>query len=346
MKYIFIILIIFSSFLQALSQTTLEEIINDMVLPHEGLPHGVPSGFDWQSKPRKGAPEPGPGWTAAIAWGQVYEWAGGNTATNTRIQIKDLAMYYLSKNDNEWHLLQSAVRVSGANYIEDFAGDVNKPANIRVETGGSISTTCGDGYNFHFWPNSGRISIPADDVAGCFVTVKARLVVNDSNLPDDRDKARYLMSVGGDWWQSLTAQWDNWKTNWDIGIGRFRYITPEWKSFNMYSVPADTLRNNPPPYVSITTGSASIHKTDDFGFKGISYSSENIKINAFNSHNKKCSLSVYDLNGCKIKVLANHYSLNGVYTFMWNTASQKNGIYLLKLESAGIFITEKILVQN
>ena len=344
-QYLTILLALFMVW-QGSSQTTLDEIVNDMKLPHEGLPHGVPANFNWQAKPRVGATEPGPGWTAAIAWGQVYEWAGGNPATNTRIQIKDLAMYYLSKKDNKWHLLQSSVRVSGANYVEDFAGDVNKPANIRVEKDGSISTTCGGGYNFHFWPNTGRITIPVNEVAGCFVTVKARLIVNDVNKPDDRDKAKYLMSVGGDWWQSLTAPWDNWKTNWDIGIGRFRFITFEWKSFNMYSVPADTIRKNPPPFVGITTGVSSLNKSESIGFNGISNNSGNILITIFNHRNETVSLSVYDLNGRKIDTLSNHVLTAGNHSFKWNSTSQKPGIYILKLASANRSITEKIQVIN
>ena len=346
MKLYLTILLTFFMVWQSSSQTTLDEIVNDMKLPHEGLPHGVPASFNWQAKPRVGATEPGPGWTAAIAWGQVYEWAGGNPATNTRIQIKDLAMYYLSKKDNKWHLLQSSVRVSGANYVEDFAGDVNKPANMRVEKDGSISTTCGGGYNFHFWPNTGRITIPVNEVAGCFVTVKARLIVNDVNKPDDRDKAKYLMSVGGDWWLSLTAPWDNWKTNWDIGIGRFRFITSEWKSFNMYSVPADTIRKNPPPFVAVTTGVSSLNKAESIGFKGISNNSGNILITIFNHRNETVSLSVYDLNGRKIDTLSNHLLTAGNHSFKWNSAAQKPGIYILKLASANRSITEKIQVFN
>lgn len=248
----FLLLLFITVLLNA--QTSLQEIIGDMTLPNEGIPHGALPSYDWQSKPRAGALEPKAGWTAAIAWGQVYEWAGGNTATNTRIQIKDLTLYYLSKKDNKWYLLQSDVRVSGANYREDYVGDVNKLADIRIESDGSISTTCGDGYNFHFWPVTGRSTFPANEVAGCFVTVKARLIVDDNTKPDDRDKAKYLMSVGGDWWESLTAQWNNYKTNTDMGIGRFRFITNEWKSFNMYSVPTDTIRNNPPPFNIDTTG--------------------------------------------------------------------------------------------
>lgn len=344
MKLYLTILITLFIVCSGFSQTTLDEIIGDMTLPHEGLPHGVPASFNWQAKPRVGATEPGPGWTAAIAWGQVYEWAGGNPATNTRIHIKDLAMYYLSKKDNKWHLLQSSIRVSGANYVENFAGDVNKPANIRIETGGSISTTCGGGYNFHFWPNSGRIAIPVNDVAGCFVTVKARLIVNDVNKPDDRDKAKYLMSVGGDWWLSLTAPWDNWKTNWDIGIGRFRFITSEWKSFNMYSVPADTIRKNPPPFFNITTDISSFGNTGKIEIKSLRNHSGTLELNVFSPQNDKISVMIYNINGQKIKTLANQYLPAGNHFFNWNNSLQKPGIYFVKLASAKQTITKKIQV--
>lgn len=336
----FLLLLVFQSF----SQTTLTEIINDMLLQHEGNPHGVPSNYDWYSKPRKGAPEPGAGWTAAIAWGQIYEWAGGNNATNTRIHIRDLAMYYLSKKDNKWHLLQSAVRVSGANYREDFVGDINKPASIRIESDGGISTTCGGGFNFHFWPSTGRITIPVNDVAGCFVTVKARLVIDDATKPDDRDKAKYLMSVGGDWWQSLTAPWDNYKTNCDIGIGRFRFITSDWKSFNMYSVPADSIRSNPPPFVSITTGVSPMEKTGKIDFHYEMNHSGIMEFKVFSSQNERISLAIYNINGQEIENLANQYLSAGNHCFQWNSVTQKPGIYIIKLASAQQTISKKIRV--
>lgn len=325
------------------AQTTLDEIIGDMTMPHEGLPHGVPSSYNWQSKPRIGATEPGVGWTAAIAWGQVYEWAGGNTATNTRIQIKDLTMYYLSKKDNKWHLLQSAAIVSGANYREDFAGDVNKPANIRTESDGGISTTCGGGYNFHFWPSSGRITIPANDVAGCFVTVKARLIVGDKTKPDDRDTAKYLMSVGGDWWLSLTAPWDNWKTNWDIGIGRFRYITSEWKSFNMYSVPADTIRNNPPPFTLVTTGIQDVKKT---GRIELNILPEN---NRFNiqftlAKREKIQLYMFDISGRIVDTINNSSANAGLNSLTVNKPHEP-GIYFVKLYSEKQTAVRKVYVR-
>ncbi|MFO7668621.1 MAG: glycoside hydrolase family 3 N-terminal domain-containing protein [Bacteroidales bacterium] len=232
----------------AYGQTTLGEIINDMTMPHEGRPHGVPDQFDWSMGPRPGAEAPPETWDAAIAWGQLYEWIEGNPATNSRVQIRDLEMYYLSKHDHQWHLLQSAVRVDGASYVEDFAGDVNKPANMRLEEDGSVSVTCGEGYNFHFWPKEGRINYPKNDVLGSYVSVRARLILDDPEGVDDRPMARYVMSVGGDWWESLTAVWDNWTTNWDMGIGRFRFVTGEWKSFNMISLPGDSVLKYPPPF--------------------------------------------------------------------------------------------------
>ncbi len=341
-KLIFVLPFIFTTiFLNA--QTTLEEIIGDMKLPHEGLPHGVPASYNWQAKPRPGAVEPPSGWTAAIAWGQVYEWAGGNNATNTRIQIKDLALYYLSKKDNKWHLLQSNIRVSGANYREDFAGDVNKPADIRVESDGSISTTCGGGYNFHFWPSSGRSKFPANEVAGCFVTVKARLIVGDKTKPDDRDKAKYLMSVGGDWWQSLTAPWDNFKTNADMGIGRFRFITNEWKSFNMYSVPADTIRNNPPPFTALTTGINDFKETGKIDLKILP---EN---NLFNiqfslAKNDNIQLSLFDLTGRMIETIVHSNANKGLNSLFINKP-QVPGIYIVKLYAENQSVSGKIYVR-
>jgi hypothetical protein len=240
------------------AQNTIDDVIGDITLPHEGLPHGA-SHFDWGKKPRAGAKNPPAGWTAAIAWGQLYEWIGGNSATNTRVQIRDLKMYYLSKTDNKWHELQKSLLVEGAAYREDFADDESKPANIRKEPDGSISVTAGDGYNFHFWPKSGRVLIPKDDVLACFVTVQCRLILNDLNGFDDRDSARYLMSVGGDWWQSMTAQWDNWTTNADMGIGRFRFVTKEWQGHNLITLSPEETLQNPPPLSKSTNISAVPH---------------------------------------------------------------------------------------
>ncbi|MDX2162982.1 MAG: hypothetical protein SF162_16825 [bacterium] len=224
-------------------------IIDDMRLPHEGQPSGVPESYDWSARPRIGyGHEAPPDWTAFIAWGQVYEDAQGSPAENTRVQIRDIEAYYLDSETQRWYLLQFDRLVEGAAFTEDFVGNVAIPADIRPELDGTISVKAGGGYNFHFWPESSRIRIDPRSIDGIFTTVQARLIVDDPALPDDRAQARYLMSMGGDYWRDLTAEWQaDWATVGDAAIGRFRFITREWQAFNMTTVSPDVLCANPPP---------------------------------------------------------------------------------------------------
>ena len=330
------------------AQTTLDEIIGDMELMHEGRPHGVPTGYNWAVYPRKGAVEPPEDWTAAIAWGQLYEWIDGNPAVNTRVQIKDLELYYLSKVDHNWHLLQKSLRVDGAAYVEDFVDDLNKPADKRVESDGSISVTCGDGYNFHFWPVSGRVKIPANEVAGCFVTVKARLILDDPEGIDDRGIAKYVLSVGGDWWLSLTAQWDQWTTNADMGIGRFRFVNSEWKSFNMYSVPKDTLINNPPPFIDVSTFTEDVHETvHDELYMEPNYPnpiSSDTQLNFYLPEPGFTKVSVFDINGSLLQTIFEEQADRGPHSIRWNTSRLASGYYILQLENRGHNVNRKCVV--
>ena len=221
-------------------------IIYDMTPPHEGMPHGVPTSYNWASKPRVGWGNNPQGFKAMTAWGQLYEAATGNPATNSRVQIRNIKAYMLSQQDGKWYLLQSSMSVQGAAYREDFAGNVSRAANIRYEPDGSVSVKAGQGYNFHFW-SPGRASINPNDVGGIFTTVQARLVIDNPQRADDRTKARYVLSMGGDYWLNLTANWNNWKTNGDIGIGKFKYVTAKWRAFNMTTLSSAQIRQNPPP---------------------------------------------------------------------------------------------------
>lgn len=226
--------------------SSLETVIGDMTLAHEGRPHGVPPSYDWALRPRIGMGNDPGRFRAMIAWGQVYEAAEGNPAKNTRVQIRDLKAYVLRKSDNQWHLLQEARRIEGAAYREDFVDDLNRPADIRVESDGSVSVVAGDGYNFHFWA-PGRVPIDPQDIAGIFIVVQARLILHDPTQPDDRAQARYLLSIGGDYWLTTSAQWDQFRTNGDIGIGRFKYVQAQWQIFSMITLSEAQIRANPPP---------------------------------------------------------------------------------------------------
>ena len=223
-------------------------IIYDMAAPHEGIPHGIPKSFDWISGPRIGMGNNPYGFQAMTAWGHLYELTEGNPANNTRVQIKNIKAYILSKQDGQWHLIQDSKKVEGAAYPEDYAGNDSKPADIRYEQNGSVSVKAGQGYNYHFWPASGRVSIDPNDIAGIFTTVQARLILDRPQKTDDRSQARYLLGMGGDYWKSLDAKWDNsWTTVGDIAIGKFKYVTTNWQAFNMTTLSPKEIRQNPPP---------------------------------------------------------------------------------------------------
>jgi len=223
----------------------IQTIIDDITKPHEAKPHGVPDSYGWNSMPRAGA---GPGtFTAFTSWGQVYEDIIGNKSTNSRVQLKNMETWYLSKRDNKWHNIQTVTsKLAGAAYREDFAADAHIPGDIKVNSQGVLSVTCGNGYNLHFWPQAGRASIDPNDIANIFVSCQARLILADVNKPDDRATCRYILSIGGDWWLDLTAGWDNFKTNYDAFLGRFKYVKKEWRAFNAIQITTG-LDVNPPP---------------------------------------------------------------------------------------------------
>lgn len=215
-------------------------------MPHEGSPSGVPESYDWAFMPRVGMGNDPQNFRALTAWGQLYEDVSGHLAEHTRVQIKSLKTYLLSKQDHEWHLIQRSPPLEGAAYLEDFSNDQNVPADIRYESDDSISVKMKPGYNFHFW-TSPRVIISPDDIGGIFTTVQARLIIDKSSQIDDRAQARYLLSMGGDYWLDESADWDNFQTNNDIAIGRFKYVDSWWKSFNMITLTEAEIRETPPP---------------------------------------------------------------------------------------------------
>lgn len=228
------------------SSNNLETIINDMKLSHEGFPHGVPKSWDWAKKPRLNMGNSPKNFTALLAWGQLYTESNGNPALNARVQLKNLKTYILSKKTNTWKLVQDTPHLEGAAFYESFTNNDNKPAEIRDEEDGSISVTAGDGYNFHFWADE-RLDIDTADIGGIFTTAQARLIIDDMNKPDDRLIARFVLSIGADYYLDKTIVPDPPRTNKDAGIGRFKFVNIGWRSFNMTTVSEKELRDNPPP---------------------------------------------------------------------------------------------------
>jgi hypothetical protein len=247
------------------SINSVQTIIDDMTLPPDARPHGVPDNYDWSSG---AATQPGQfgssaGMYAATTWGQLYIPREGNPASNTRAQIRNEAMYALSNADGKWHQVQYSESVQGAAFVEDFANNASKASDARTEPTGGISVTAGGGYNFHFWPYGARASIDPNDLKALYATVQARLIVDDPGKPDDRNIAKYILQLGGDYWKDQNVGWSaDWSNNHGIGAGRFKWVTSTWQCFNMLTlVPFTDIRQNPPPLDSdgIETSIVSSH---------------------------------------------------------------------------------------
>jgi len=167
---------------------TIETIIDDMRLPHEGAPHGVPASYGWSRRPIVQMGNDPKNFRALLPWGQLYEDAEGSKAVNTRVELRDLRAYVLSRRDGKWRLVVATRAPQGAAYAENFVEDAHRRTELRPEADGGVSVTAGGGYNFHFWGDH-RVEIDPSDIAGVFTTCQARLVVDDPSRPDDRARA-------------------------------------------------------------------------------------------------------------------------------------------------------------
>ena len=210
-------------------------LLYDMYLPHEGLPAGVPDDYGWKTKPIIGAGAKIPkGWNVITAWGTV---SADESSPNPdmdfpllRVHVKDLNLFILRNNGN-WDLVQNVQTPIGNSYVEDFVDDISKKADIHKEWGGGISIQAGSGFNFHFFPVYWE-EVDPNNVKAVFVICKARLIGTE-NYEDPTPK--YLISVGADYWRSMDCDIVA-ANNRVVGIGRLKYITPEWKYYIMHTL--------------------------------------------------------------------------------------------------------------
>lgn len=257
---------------------SIETIISDMDMTqrNEGIPKDVPDYIGWKYHPQItmgsspfGSAIPswwtGPEeykdadpWNAITGWGVLFEAEEDNPASNTRVEFRNIQVYYLSKADQNWHLIVSSRKVAGFLVDSITVGDF-KVANVRTEPGGTISAKLDKtGTAYHFWhvdnssPNIARTPINPFDIDGVFVTFQARLIVDNLNFDDDRDSAKYLVQPGADYWPEVifddATEFASVGYNPGVGIGRIKYVTKEWHAFNMHTVSAQQINNNPPPF--------------------------------------------------------------------------------------------------
>jgi len=223
------------------------EIAADMTGSNEAYPQGVPLSYDWAQGPTIVMGNNPNGWQAITAWGVVTIPTQGNPATNTRVNIRNVQLYLLQHSTGAWLLLQNTSQPQGADYLDDFSGDISQPGDVRPESDGTISVTAGGGYCFHFWPQD-RASINPNDIGGILVLLQARLIVGNPSLPDDRNIAQYLAGSGADYYPALTGGWPgNLSYNPGVGTGKLKFVQSDWRFYAMTTLTAAQLASDPPP---------------------------------------------------------------------------------------------------
>lgn len=255
---------------------SLDTIVNDMALlndlkligvnPNYGFSKGPgfnvmgnnPSGANLPSWYLSSYPEMAQTgyWKSIIPWFVLFE-GEGNSATNTRIQLRNMKLYILSRSTNQWSEIVSEQDMGGefcphgSNYLHCTGGD-----NKRSESdGGGVSIKPMAGHDYHGW-YGGRTAITGADIKAVFVTLQGRLLVDSPTNADDRDNARYLFDVGADYYPEMGPSQIYLP---GVGVSRAKLITNDWRSFNFMTlsdvgnqepgggISQAEMRSNPPP---------------------------------------------------------------------------------------------------
>ncbi|MCO5106923.1 MAG: hypothetical protein M9907_07550 [Burkholderiaceae bacterium] len=261
------------------SANWVDTLVNDMKLWHDGPVRSLQWlrgwGSNWEYPKTYAKPD---GWTTAGPWGVImadtnhpnganppvpWRVAGpytGNRAPNTRVQVRDMQLWWLMSN-GQWVRGSYAASPGGYMYHSSWAGEQTTSENaFRDESsngGGksaryvnmnapSSSSYQFDEWHWHFF--GPRATVPSGYV-GFATAYFARKILHDPNGPDDRADARLLADTAGDWWITADAQWDNFKTNGPMGFNRFKYLTNDWQMVSFHSLTEAQIRANPPPIV-------------------------------------------------------------------------------------------------
>lgn len=183
----------------------------------------------------------------------------GNQAPNTRVQQRDIQIWWLL-SDGKWVLGSHHARPSDLMLPLDQAGGTEKAGtdiwrDESANGGGASMRSIGrEGYARHMWREaSGSSPVPANAV-GAVGAFFSRLILDDPNGPDDRDKAHVLSACAGDWLAeraSLDAREPQRQNALRMGFGRLKYVTRQWQLFGWTNLSEAQIRANPPPLIGL-----------------------------------------------------------------------------------------------
>ena len=227
------------------------------------------------------------GWTNGLMWFHITEdcvpdllsaadrvrpWRNpgpytGNTSTNTRVQCRDLQLWFLLPNGT-WYLHGHTVTpgsymppISWGNETGALTNSTWRAETVENGGGGSIKSIGYGQYEDHVWHSFTSPAQPLPTsylgIASCFY---GRLILDDPGGVDDRANAHILGAGAGDYYENqAVANGTVPKTVGGnvnpMGYSRFKYFTNDWQLFGFYSnntLSQAAFRANPPPIIGLS----------------------------------------------------------------------------------------------
>jgi hypothetical protein len=247
----------------AASTITISQVVGDMSAKSEALPINPDFGWMYGANITQYSPAGSsiaswwtaerPTWCYGLqSWYTLFE-AQGNSATNTRVEVKNLRVYILSQATRTWSKWEITVAPYTDSWTYPFAFVGSADRRSESDGGASFKPVYpkflhGYGTANHNMP----LPNPAD-VRAIYTAIDMRLVVADPSQPDDRDKAKYVVDSGADYYPDATLKM--WSTGYAPGVGNGRYllVTPNWRSATLavpnkdYGATLNEFLTNPPP---------------------------------------------------------------------------------------------------
>ena len=195
---------------------------------------------------------------ALLPWLVIFDGVD-NRATNTRVHIRNMRAWYLSRSTGQWRSLGLSPGVSGFNTGKAtlVGGSIAEDKRSNPDGSVEVKPPSNPSYAWHGWWNNGRTPIDPTDIRAMLVTLQARLTVDNPAAGDDRSRSQYMIQVGADYYYD-----QNW--NWTIGApgvgtSRSKLVRNDWQAFNLFTftdvgisepgggISEAEFRRNPPP---------------------------------------------------------------------------------------------------
>ncbi len=228
------------------STNSVAQVAADMTVPNTVFPQGMPSSWSWYAGAQIGAGDTPPrGYDSLTSWGTVYPASTGSTATNTSVELRDEETWVFSRSHARWEEIQFSAQPVGQWYREDLAGNISQPASQQHEPDGGTAVAMVPGMALQFWPTGSRPTIDPADIGGIYVTVQARLIVDDPSRPVDLADAHYIIDTGADYWLDPTAPYPD---NANAVVSRFDTLGTSYASTSATTMTPAQLAADPPPF--------------------------------------------------------------------------------------------------